>query len=602
MSVPAACGRRQRSLLEVNGLDIALFRRRRKILPLVNNVSLDVGQGRIHAVVGESGSGKTLMARSIVGLLPPGIRIAGGGIRFAGRDLVQADAHAMQKVRGREIGFVFQEPLLSLNPALRVGEQIAEGMRRHLRMSREEIRQASIDMLRRVSIRDPAGALRRFPHEFSGGMRQRIMLASVLALRPSLLIADEPTTALDAIIQRDVLDIMNDLVRDLGASVILITHDLGLVARYADDATVMRRGGVVEAGSAGSVIGRPQAAYTRDLLSACPTRKKRPGVAPDKPPILDVDNLVMRYRGRSSWPWRRAPEVEAVSGVSLSLRPGETLAVVGESGSGKTTLGRAIMGLRAASAGGVKVAGASVDLRNRDALRTLRRNAQIVFQDSASSLDPRYRVGALVAEGLKLIADISRDERKTRVLRALADVGLGAEFTGRYPHELSGGQRQRVAIARAAVLDPKLIVADEPVSALDVTVQAQVLDLMARIQREKGFAYLFISHDLGVVEQISDRIAVMCKGRVVEMASRDDLFDHPVHPYTRDLLSASVEVKATGGGTFAVSLRKPGPASGFEHLSFYNGAGAYALREVAPGRHVAVSPSPITGNFVGEPA
>ena len=576
--------------LAISGLDITLQRRDRPAVRLVGDASLTVERGRMHAVVGESGSGKTLLARSIVRLLPPAIRVSAGSVSFNGSDLATLSDGEMLRVRGRQIGFVFQEPMLSLNPALRIGEQIGEGLAYHLKLPVEEIRIRSIEMLKRVSLRDPEGALKRYPHEFSGGMRQRIMLASVLALQPSLLIADEPTTALDAIIQRDVLDIMSELTRDLGTSVILITHDLGLVAQYADDVTVMQSGAVRESGGADSVIRRPQHPYTRSLLAACPKRAPRRPVDPAAPTVLDVDCLDMRYRGAQTWPWRRAPEVVAVNGVSLDVKAGETVAIVGESGSGKTTIGRAIIGLRPAHGGKISVGGASVDVRDRQGLRSLRNAAQIVFQDPASSLDPRFRVDALVGEGLKLADRMTVDERAERVAQALSDVGLGPEYADRLPHELSGGQRQRVAIARAIVLMPRLIVADEPVSALDVTVQAQVLELLARLQQEKGFAYLFISHDLGVVEQVADRIAVMRSGRIMEMAPRDALFDRPQHPYTRRLLSASAEVRQDANGAFTVRRREPAPAGpACSRQAFYEDGEAYALREISPGHFVALS-------------
>lgn len=525
---------------------------------LVEGVSLDVRAGTIHAVVGESGSGKTMTARAAVRLLPPGIRIAQGSIRLGGRDLVKLSERELLQIRGRDVGFVFQEPMLSLNPAMRVGEQMGEGLRQHLRLPADEIRDRCIDMLRRVSLRDPEGALRRYPHEFSGGMRQRIMLAAVMALRPSLLIADEPTTALDAIIQRDVLDIMTQLSRDLGISVLLITHDLGLVGQYADDVTIMQKGKCVESGPAFSVIAMPKSDYSRALLSACPRHKPRPTPS-EHPPLLCVDDLSVRYPIPARWPWQRPVPFEAVSGLSLDIRPGETLAVVGESGSGKSTMGRAVLGLRKIHAGRILFDGQLVATDNTARMRDMRRGLQVVFQDPASSLDPRMRVGELVEEGLKLDPSLAPEGRRAKVMEALQEVALDPHFATRWPHELSGGQRQRVAIARAIVLRPRLIVADEAVSALDVTVQAQVLDLLDKLQRQHGFAYLFITHDLGVVEQIADRVMVMKSGRVVETAPRDSLFATPYHPYTCRLLSASAELRETAPGRFDVRRRETTP-------------------------------------------
>ncbi|MCJ2877578.1 ABC transporter ATP-binding protein [Rhizobium pusense] len=525
---------------------------------LVEDLSLEVTPASIHAVVGESGSGKTLTARAAVKLLPPGISITSGSICLAGQNIVPLSEKQMEAIRGKDAGFVFQEPMLSLNPALRVGEQMAEGLRRHLRLGEDEIRACCIEMLERVSLRDPEGALRRYPHEFSGGMRQRIMLASVMALRPSLLIADEPTTALDAIIQRDVLDIMTELSRDMAVSVLLITHDLGLVGQYADEVTIMRRGHCVEAGPSSEVIRSPRSDYARALLAACPKRMPRPPVAAAAP-LLRVEDLSVRYQIPAKWPWQRPVPFEAVSGVSLDIRPGETVAIVGESGSGKSTMGRAVLGLRAIHSGRVVFDGAPVNPADATAMRALRRDMQVVFQDPASSLDPRMRVADLVSEGLRLDGRISAATRRERAITALSEVALGEEFADRHPHELSGGQRQRVAIARAIVLHPRLIVADEAVSALDVTVQAQVLALLDGLQKKHGFAYLFITHDLGVVEQIADRVVVMKSGRVVETAPRDRLFDTPFHDYTCRLLSASAELTENGSGHFEVQRRQVSP-------------------------------------------
>lgn len=572
--------------LAISDVEITLSRRSQEPVRLVKSASLTLGKGRIHAIVGESGSGKTLLARSIVRLLPPAIGVTGGQILFNGRDLLALPEKEMLRVRGLQIGFVFQEPMLSLNPSLRIGAQMREGLAYHLKLSTEEIRQRCIDMLESVSIRDPEGAFNRYPHEFSGGMRQRIMLASVLALRPQLLIADEPTTALDAIIQRDVLDIMTDLTRDLGTSVLLITYDLGLVGQYAEDVTVMQSGNVRESGSAADVIRRPKHPYTLGLLSACPTRQPRKLVKQAAPTVLRIEDVEMRYRGEARLPWRRAPDFHAVKGVSLDVKEGETVAIVGESGSGKTTLGRAVVGLRPTAAGSVELTGCRVDIGDRASLRNLRMTAQIVFQDPASSLDPRFRIKALVGEGLKLVRGMSDSEHSRRVKQAMSDVGLDPHFGDRFSHELSGGQRQRVALARAIILEPKLIVADEPVSALDVTVQAQVLELLGQLQEEKGFAYLFISHDLGVVEQIADRIVVMRDGRVMEAARRDDIYDRPHHPYTRRLLAASAQVRRQGDGTFQVSRREPPVVA---QADYYETGSDYALRQVGADHFVAVS-------------
>ncbi|MFD2237642.1 dipeptide ABC transporter ATP-binding protein [Aureimonas populi] len=579
-------------VLDIRELDIALTRGGQVVRPLITGGRLRVAPGTIHALVGESGSGKTLMARSIIGLIPSSIAVTGGSIRFKGKELVGLPLPEMQGLRGRRIGYVFQEPMLSLNPALRIGIQMAEGLRHHLKLSRDEIRERSLQMLRRVSLRDPEGALDAYPHEFSGGMRQRIMLASVMALRPSLLIADEPTTALDAVIQREVLDIMTELTTDMGTSVLLITHDLGLVAQYAGEVSVMQKGLMVEAGTAEEVITHPRAAYTRKLLEASPVRRPRPGPAPGAAPVLQVRGLQVRYPGRSASFFRRATDFVAVRHADLEIRRGETVAVVGESGSGKTTIGRAILGLRRASGGEVVVAGRELEAGSKAALRRVRRRAQIIFQDPGSSLDPRLRVGELVGEGLRLIPGLGRADREARIAKTLADVGLDADFVARFPHELSGGQRQRIAIARALILEPELIVADEAVSALDVTVQAQILDLLDRLQREHGFGMMFITHDLGVVEQIADRVIVMRAGRVLETAPRDPLFDAPLHPYTRRLLAASTHVEREEDGSFRVrraeDILSAAPA---RDLPWYEEGEDYELTEADPGHFVALQAS-----------
>ncbi|MCG7393393.1 ABC transporter ATP-binding protein [Microvirga sp. ACRRW] len=577
-----------RPIIGVDALSISLRNRFGETRSIVNAVDVSVHSGEIRAIVGESGSGKTMLARSLVKLLPPGMEITDGRIEFAGSDLTAANETTMRSIRGRGIGFVFQEPMLSLNPALRIGDQMAEGLRLHLNLSKEEIRERSLAMLHRVRLKDPEAALEAYPHEFSGGMRQRIMLASVLMLEPKLLIADEPTTALDAVIQRDVLDIMVELTRDLGTALLLITHDLGLVGQYANTVSVMRKGEVVEQGHVSDVISRPREEYTRNLLTACPKRRPR-SIREQSTPVLEIDKVTLLYAGKKRWPFSASTGVRAVSDVSFDVRPGETVSVVGESGSGKTSLGRVILGLRAATEGQVRFRGKPVDPNDRVSMRQMRRSLQVVFQDPGSSLDPRMRVKDLVAEGLRHVEGLDAKEKLARVLTSVADVGLDENFLNRFPHELSGGQRQRVAIARAIVMRPELIVLDEPVSALDVTIQAQVLDLLDELQRRYGFAYLFVSHDLGVVEQVSDRVVVMYRGRIVEMGSRDQLFDHPQHPYTRRLLAASAEIQQQTDGSFTIRRRSPQEAAPPPGQSFYDGAGSYDLMPATDGHLVAVT-------------
>ncbi len=500
---------------------------------VVDDVSFHIDRGEFLGVVGESGSGKTVAARAVLGLLPPGLRQTGGRILLEDQDLVGASPRQMRSLRGPTIGMVFQEPMVSLNPAISVGAQMAEGLRLHQHLPRAEIRRRCLEMLERVQIRDPEHTFNAFPHEFSGGMRQRIMLASVMLLQPKLLIADEPTTALDTLTQREVLDLMVALARDHGTAVMLITHNLGLVARYAQRAVVLQHGKVVESGTALQILQRPQQDYTRQLVDALPRRGASTGRQVGGEPLMSVRGLKVEFGGRMRF-FSRRPGLRAVDGVDLDIRSGETVAVVGGSGSGKTTLGRAMLRLIPAAGGDIRFRGR--DLRTAD--RDFRLASQLVFQDPYSSLDPRMRVHEIVSEPLRHLPELSGAERLRRVDAILDEVGL-AGYGRRWPHELSGGQRQRVAIARAIVRNPAFVVADEPVSALDMTIQAQVLRLFERLQAQYGFACLFISHDLAAVEQVADRVVVMQGGRIVEQGSRDDIFDRPQHDYTRALLAAA---------------------------------------------------------------
>jgi peptide/nickel transport system ATP-binding protein len=565
---------------------------------VVDRASMQLRSGEIHGLVGESGSGKTMIARSILDLLPPDARITGGSIRFKGRELRALGGPAMRALRGSEIGMVFQEPMMSLNPALKIGRQMAEAMRLHTERDESEIRLQSIEMLERVRMPDPARCLERYPHEFSGGMRQRIMLASVLMLRPALLLADEPTTALDVLIQKDVLEIMLEVVRDLQTAVLLITHDLGLVAKYAQQVTVLQRGQVVEHGAVADVLAFPQHAYTGQLLAALPRRSG--GTAEDSPavessrPLVEVENLEVVFSRPSILPWVRKQPVRAVDGVNFTIQPRETLAVVGESGSGKTTLGRAILKLVDKSGGEIRVDGRDIHALGSAATRRLRRDLQIIFQDPYSSLDPRKRIGQIVGEGLRLLPDLTGQERTERVHQMLEAVGIDPGWSQRFPHELSGGQRQRIGIARAIVTRPRLVVADEAVSALDLTVQAQVLALLQDLQTHFGFSYLFIAHDLGVVEQIADRILVMYRGQVVEIGRRDDIFDHPRHPYTCSLLNAVPELGGDAGSGYRLiqhAVACPSPPAGWADDQRYRGKADARpqLVEVGPGHFAAFS-------------
>lgn len=578
------------NLLDINGLTLALQNRFGAYREVVEDVSLTLRRGHVHAVVGESGSGKTMLARSLVGLLPRGISAVAGEVSFDGERLDRFAERDFRRIRGPRIGYVFQEPMLSLNPAITVGNQMREGLKLHTPLTRTQIDETCLAMLERVGIRDPKGAFRAYPGEYSGGMRQRIMLASVLALKPQLLIADEPTTALDAIIQREVLDLMAELTHEAGTSVLLITHDLGLVGEYAQDVTVMRRGKVVEEGRIAEVFRAPREDYTRMLLAASPQRADRRPPAPAATPLLAVEGLSVVFPAKRKWPWSRRAMFQAVHSVSLSLQKGENLAIVGESGSGKTTLGRAITGLQPASGGRIEVAGSPFDPGDARQWQDMRSVMQVVFQDPASSLNPRFRIGALIGEGLRHSDPCSAAEADRRVRACMRDVGLEESHIDKFPHELSGGQKQRVAIARAIIMKPQIIVADEPVSALDLTVQAQVLKVMMELQEKFGFSYLFVSHDLAVVEQVANRVMVMRHGRVVEIAPRDRIFDAPLHPYTRRLLAASAVVAADGAGGFDIAARRvPDCPAPLAALPYYQTGPAYRLAEAEPDHFVALA-------------
>ncbi|QVQ24372.1 ABC transporter ATP-binding protein [Achromobacter deleyi] len=513
---------------------------------IVSGVSFEVAPGEMVGIVGESGSGKTQAARAIMGLTPPPLVVAGGSILFEGVDVAKASQPVLRKLRGARIGMVFQEPMTSLNPSMPIGRQLDEGLKLHRKdLSTAARRERILEMLRRVGIRDPKAAMEAWPHEFSGGMRQRMMLASVMLLEPALLIADEPTTALDAVVQRDVLELMVDLTREHHTAVLMISHDLPMVARYTERMVVMQHGKVLETGTTAGILERPQHPYTRKLLDAMPRRlPARP--LPKEAPIVEVRNLVVDYAGHQRL-FSRTGAKRALNGIDLHVKPREVVAVVGGSGSGKTTLGRAIAGLLTPTSGQILFRDQPVSRRSA-AWRDYRLNCQMVFQDPYSSLDPRMTIGQLVGEGLRMLDDMPATDKRRRVDEVLTEVGLGSEYAKRFPHEMSGGQRQRVAIARAIVRRPAFVIADEPVSALDVTVRAQVLDLFADLQERHGFSCLFISHDLGVVEQVADRVVVMRDGGIVEQGTRDAVFDRPQEEYTRSLLSAIPALESTDTG------------------------------------------------------
>ncbi|WP_183464610.1 ABC transporter ATP-binding protein [Mesorhizobium huakuii] len=512
---------------------------------VVSNLSLTLARGETLCIAGESGSGKSMTALAIMQLLPqPAARISSGTIHLGNTDLTTLDERRMRRIRGDRIAMIFQEPMTSLNPVLTIGRQLTESIEAHTSLSQAQARQRAIEALKAVRISEAESRLKQFPHELSGGMRQRVMIAMALALEPDVLIADEPTTALDVTVQGEVLELLRDLQRQHGTSVILITHDMGVVAEMADRVIIMRHGRMVEEGKTSDIFARPQADYTRELLAAVPRigsgvgRQKSRDVETATPVhVADVKDLHVRFDLRGGVFGRVTRRVHAVEGVSFSIAPNETLALVGESGCGKSTTAKALAGLVPYS-GDIVVGGRNLSGLGRDERKAVRRDVQMIFQDPFASLDPRMRVGDLVAEPLVIHGIASKEERRERVAALFERVGLSADQMELYPHEFSGGQRQRVCIARALALRPKLIIADESVSALDVSVQARVLDLLKELQREFGVAYLFISHDMAVVENISDRVAVMYLGQIVEMGTRDQVFSNPRHPYTRRLIEA----------------------------------------------------------------
>ncbi len=544
-------------LLEVDGLTLRIGASGRTV---VNDVSFSVSPGEIVGIVGESGSGKTLAARAVMGFIPPAVRLISGSIRFDGEEVTTMAPKRLRAIRGAKVGMVFQEPMTSLNPSMLIGRQLEEGLALHRKLDAAGRRELILDMLRRVGIRDPEGAFNAYPHQYSGGMRQRIMRASVMLLKPALLLADEPTTALDAVVQRDVMELMVDLTQANNTAVLLISHDLGMVARYCSRIVVMCQGDVVEQGKSEDILASPQHPYTRELLAAMPHREPARDLPEAATPLVSVNDLVVDYGGRQGF-FRKEQGKRALHGISLNVKPGEVVSVVGGSGSGKTTLGHAIAGLLKPSGGEIRFNGKPID-KGDAAFWDYRLNCQMVFQDPYSSLDPRMTIGELVGEPLRLVKGMGSAEKKARLQEVLSEVGLGDGFAERYPHELSGGQRQRVAIARAIIRRPSFVIADEPVSALDVTVRAQVLELFAQLQKKHGFSCLFISHDLGVVEQVADRVIVMQDGRIVEEGTRDQIFDAPKHDYTRKLLSAvpGLESTADGGVRLFWRLSEPVPA------------------------------------------
>jgi peptide/nickel transport system ATP-binding protein len=523
-------------LLSVERLSIALPTAGSDRAFAVQDVSFTLRQGEILCIVGESGSGKSMSANAIMGLLPEGLRPTQGRILFEGRDLLQQNEQALLGLRGREIAMVFQEPLSALNPVMTVGEQILEVMRMHGAYPGPAGPARMLEMLDFVGLPDPALLARAHPFRLSGGQRQRVMIAMALALEPKLLVADEPTTALDVTTQAQILALMRRIQRAKGMAVMFVTHDFGVVAEIADRVAVMEHGVLVEQGEARQVLEAPRHPYTQRLIAAVPRLRADETRRHAGEPVLRVRALKKTYASGHRWLGTRRV-VHAVDGVSFELRRGETLGIVGESGSGKSTVGKCLLRLAGVDGGSVELAGREITGLSQRAFRPLRRDLQMIFQDPFASLNPRHTVGRILCDGPRANG-VPADEAVRRARELLELVGLNAAAYDRYPNQFSGGQRQRIGIARALALRPQVLVADEPVSALDVSVQAQVLDLLAQLQKRLGIGLLFITHDLRVAAQICDRIAVMQRGRIVECGPPSQIFDAPQHAYTRLLISS----------------------------------------------------------------
>ena len=534
------------SLLSINGLHVD-FRQAGAVTHAVKDVSFDIKSGETIALVGESGSGKSVTALSVLQLLPyPSAHHPAGSIRFKGEELMDADEATLRSVRGNAISMIFQEPMTSLNPLHTIERQVGEILKVHRGMSDKAARERVLELLHHVRIREPEKRLKSYPHQLSGGQRQRVMIAMALANEPDLLIADEPTTALDVTVQAQILELLNELKRESGLSMLLITHDLGIVRKMAERVCVMTKGEIVEAGKTEDIFQSPQHAYTKHLLAAEP-KGTPPKSDTTAPVVVEADNLKVWFPVRRGLLRKTVDHIKAVDGVSLKVRAGQTLGVVGESGSGKTTLGLALLRL-ISSDGPIVYLGDRLDGKGFSEMRPLRKDLQIVFQDPYGSLSPRMSVAEIVAEGMKIQGGISAEESDRRVVEALAEVGLDPESRFRYPHEFSGGQRQRIAIARAMALQPNFVMLDEPTSALDMSVQAQIVDLLRDIQKRHDLAYLFISHDLKVVRALANEVIVMRNGKVVEQGPSEAIFTSPQTGYTKALIAAAFSLETAPEG------------------------------------------------------
>ncbi len=535
-------------IISVQDLNVG-FSLRQGVVDVLHGISFDLHRGKTTCIVGESGSGKSVTARTILNMVPrPGV-INGGKIEFTPKDgdtvcLTELDPRGkeIRAIRGGRIGMIFQEPMSSLSPVHTIGSQIIEAIRLHRDVSKKEAREMARDLLAQVEIPTPDKALDRYPFEFSGGMRQRAMIAMALSCRPDVLIADEPTTALDVTTQAEILDLMRNLQRDLGTAIMFITHDMGVVAEIADEVVVMEKGHVVEQGDVHQIFDNPRHPYTQKLLGAV-KRLEEPAAAKVRPPadagpILTVDDLHLHFEKREGFFQRVTDVTKAVDGVSFTLKQGEALGIVGESGSGKTTVGRCIARVYDPNAGLIDYRGRDLVKAGPEVLRDTRREVRMIFQDPFASLNPRMTVQQIIAEPLVVNGIAKGQELEDRVAHLLREVGLDPAMMERYPHAFSGGQRQRIVVARAIALEPKLVIADEPTSALDVSIRTQVLDLLLKLQAERGLSFIFISHDMAVIRYFCDRVAVMYQGRIVEIGETEQIITDPQHPYTKALLSS----------------------------------------------------------------
>ena len=506
----------------------------------VQNADLQLHAGETVCVVGESGSGKSLTARAVMGLLPaPHVRVGSGEIMFGGQDITQVSDERLREIRGSEISMIFQEPMTALNPVMSIGDQIDEVFRYHVSMTKKERVEKSIKLLEDVNLPDPAQIINAYPHELSGGQRQRAMIAMALALGPKILIADEPTTALDVTTQAQILELIKDMQKRLDTGVLFITHDFGVVADIADRVVVMQEGNIVETGTAKQVLNNPKHPYTKSLIAAIPRLKPRKARKRSDNIVLRTDQVSKSFGSGLSFfgLGKGGREVKAVREVNIELRKGETLGIVGESGSGKSTLARCIIKLMESDGGLIELDGVNISKLDRKNMRTHRNRIQMVFQDPFASLNPRSRVGDIISQG-PILQGISKDDAHATTRELLDIVGLDRRSFDRFPHEFSGGQRQRIGIARALALKPDILVADEPVSALDVSIQAQILELLDKIRKQMDLSMLFITHDLRVAAQVCDNVAVMQYGKVVEIGPTAKLFANPTHEYTKALLAA----------------------------------------------------------------